>query len=1105
MGRKKSKGTRRKAGDPVDNCNARGTLTGPGASADIVPAWCRTFIANSWVAIGIFDLEENVVLVNERFGQELGYTPAELVGKNLGDFCDPDVYDKFRLESELRREGRSSEYEVTLICKDGQRRTFQATVSPFRGEDGAVVGAIGMMADVTEQKRSHERLLLAYDELEKRVEERTAELATANEEIRAEVEERKAAEKRFRRSEERYRQLFNSANDALYLFAITEEGLPGKFVDVNDAACRALGYTREELLALSPREIEPPEYAKMMPEIAQKIIAEGSAVFESVSLTKDGTTFPVELNVRYFELEGELTGLAIARDITERKRAEEALRGSRACLVEAERVGNMGSWDWNVVTKEVVWSDQIHRIFGLTPREFEPTYEAFLKIVHPEDRDFVVASVDDALEGGKEYSIDHRIVLPDGEVRVVHGQGEVTLDASGGPVRMLGTVRDITESKRAEEELRRTRDELELRVEERTAELTETLKKLRASEETHRKLVETAPDGVSTTDLDGVITYASPRAAELYGFDSADELVGRAAFEFVAPEDRERAAANFQKAVAEGAVRNLEFAFLRKDGGRFIGELSATLTKDAEGRPTGFIATTRDITGRRRAEAAMRESEEKYRGVVEQARDGIVIVQEGKLAFANRALADMVGYAGDELVGNEFLKIVPPRLHEAVAAQYERYEPGAEPARAYETCLLTRDGREVPVAATASQIQYEGRPAHLVFVYDLTERREQEKVVREQRWILENVLDNMSELVYVLDPDTYEILFMNETAEAALGKGLAGQPCYRAVWGLDAPCHGCEIERVFAGGGDETYTRKAFNEKLGRWLRVNVRPVPWLDGGQVCCAVATDVSESKALAEEIIAHNRALNQMVRERTAALEVKNRELESFAYSVSHDLRAPLRSIEGFSRAVLDDYREQLDEDGRDFLERIVSGAVRMDQLINDLLNYSRLGRSGVDYEVVDMNELVAVALGELDKNIKAAGARVEVAGSLPRVNGDRSMLLVLLNNLVGNAIKYRKADVTPEVKISCRGEGEKVVFAIEDNGIGLDMKFQDKVFEIFQRLHTEDEYPGTGIGLASAKKVVTAHGGRIWYESKPGVGTTFFFEVPGERSEGDSTGG
>jgi light-regulated signal transduction histidine kinase (bacteriophytochrome) len=292
---------------------------------------------------------------------------------------------------------------------------------------------------------------------------------------------------------------------------------------------------------------------------------------------------------------------------------------------------------------------------------------------------------------------------------------------------------------------------------------------------------------------------------------------------------------------------------------------------------------------------------------------------------------------------------------------------------------------------------------------------------------------------------------------------------------------------------------------LGKWLRVNIRAVPWLDGELVYCCVGADISESKALEEEIIAHNRALNQMVKERTAALENKNRELESFAYSVSHDLRAPLRSIEGFSRALMDDYRERLDEDGRDFLNRIVNGAVRMDRLINDLLTYSRLGRRGVEYELVDLNELVAVIQEELAENIDAARGRVAVSGELPEVPGDRSMLLVLLQNLVGNAVKYHRAGVAPEVNISSHTRNGECVVAVKDNGIGLDTKYQQKVFDIFQRLHTEDEYPGTGIGLASAKKVVEAHGGRIWYESEPGHGTTFYFKLPARRDDGDGGGG
>jgi light-regulated signal transduction histidine kinase (bacteriophytochrome) len=234
-------------------------------------------------------------------------------------------------------------------------------------------------------------------------------------------------------------------------------------------------------------------------------------------------------------------------------------------------------------------------------------------------------------------------------------------------------------------------------------------------------------------------------------------------------------------------------------------------------------------------------------------------------------------------------------------------------------------------------------------------------------------------------------------------------------------------------------------------------------------------------------------------------KNRELESFAYSVSHDLRAPLRSIEGFSRALLEDYDAKLDEEGRDFLGRIINSAIRMDRLINDLLGYSRLGQRGVANEAVDMNKLVACALDEMKGDLEEAGARVDVEGPLPEVSGDPNLLLVLLFNLIGNAVKYRRPGVPPEVKISSRDAGKRAVFAVADNGIGLDMNYQNTVFQIFQRLHTEDDYPGTGIGLASARKVATAHGGRIWYESEPGKGATFFFELARREPDNGAGGG
>jgi len=794
--------------------------------------------------------------------------------------------------------------------------------------------------------------------------------------------------------------------------------------------------------------------------------------------------------------------LSQARLVEEKRRAEEELRASEERYRTLTENIPVGLYRTSIAGGgRVISANQAFaKMFGydgVGELADEPVVDYY---VEPEDRTLFIEKVK---AEGEVNNYELRLKHRDGYAFWGSISARAICGADGELAFLDGAVRDITERKRVE------------------AELCE-------SEERYRALFDRSLDWVYVHDFEGDFIDANAAALDALGYEKSE--LSSLNFTSLLTDDKIPLALETAKEIRETGFQKgvTEYRLRRKDGTFIYVETKASVICH-DGEPYAIQGIARDITERKRTEEELRvtrdeleervkertaeltatlmklgESEAKYRSVVEQTQDGIVIIQDGSVKFINRPFAQRLGCGPADMEGRDFTDFVAPSARQELADRHRRRMAGEDGPSVYESLLLRCDGHEVPVEIGVATVQYEGYPAALAVVRDLTERREQEKIVREQRWILENVLNNMSELVYIVDPDTYEVLFTNETAAEALGPELAGQPCYRAIWGLEAPCHACELERVFTGERD-TYTREAFNEKSGRWLRVNAKAVPWLDGAQVCCAVATDISESKELEEEIVAHNRALNRTVRERTAALQGKNRELESFAYSVSHDLRAPLRSIEGFSRALLDDYGDRFDAEGRDFLGRIVNGAVRMDRLINDLLTYSRLGRGGVAYEVVDMNELAAAAVEELAESIKAQGAYVGVARPLPVVEGDRSLLLVVLRNLLGNAIKYRRREVPPEVKITWSEEPDKVVFAVADNGIGLDMKYQNKVFDIFQRLHPEDEYPGTGIGLASAKKVVEAHGGRIWYESEPGKGATFYFELPRKRVEGDDGGG
>jgi PAS domain S-box-containing protein len=1029
----------------------------------------RTLTEN--IPIGLYRREFSergrIISANPAFIRIFGYdTAEELRGVPAEDFyVDPG--DRAVFSEAVERRGAVDNYEVLLKRRDGEGFWASVSARVVPDDEGRSEFLDGAVLDITERKKAAEAL---------------------------------------HESEERYLALFDRSRDCVYV-----HDFDGNFLDANAASLNLLGYSRDEIQRIGFPALLPEGQVEVASAVAQEIRETGTQkeLTEYHLRRKDGTYVDVETKASVIYRDGEPYAIqGIARDITARKEAAEALRRERDRAQSYLDVAGVIMLALDPEGRIALINKKGCDVLGVSEEDSvgKDWFAEFL----PEETVGEVRGIFEKIVSGNVTDhtyVEARVLTTAGEERVVAWHNSCLFGEAGEIVGTLSSGEDITERKRAEAALR-------------------------DSEEKFRKISDTAQDAIIMMDRDGRISYWNRAAELIFGYE-AGEVYGQLLHETIAPAKYRERYMEGLKGFSEagwGPVlgRTLQMEAIRRGGEEFPVELSVSAVK-IKG-DWHALSILRDITARKEAEEELRrardelekrvgertveltetvkrlrESEEKYRDVVEQIQDGLAIIQDGVLKFYNKKLYDTLGYGAEELYGRPFVELVAPRERKRILENYAKRKTKQEVPSSYETVGVTKAGREIPVEVNISSLHYEALPAELVLVRDLTERHENEKVMREQRWVLENVLNNMSELVYVVHPATYEILFVNHSAQRVLRGEAVGQSCYRAVWGLEGPCHECHIDKAPSPGDDVTYKREAFNERLGKWLRVNIRAVPWLDGELVYCCVGADISESKALEEEIIAHNRALNQMVKERTAALENKNRELESFAYSVSHDLRAPLRSIEGFSRALMDDYRERLDEDGRDFLNRIVNGAVRMDRLINDLLTYSRLGRRGVEYELVDLNELVAVIREELGESIDAARGRLDVSGELPEVPGDRSMLLVLLQNLVGNAVKYHRAGVAPEVNISSHTRNGDCVVAVRDNGIGLDTKYQQKVFDIFQRLHTEDEYPGTGIGLASAKKVVEAHGGRIWYESEPGHGTTFYFKLPARRDDGDGGGG
>jgi len=508
-----------------------------------------------------------------------------------------------------------------------------------------------------------------------------------------------------------------------------------------------------------------------------------------------------------------------------------------------------------------------------------------------------------------------------------------------------------------------------------------------------------------------------------------------------------------------------------------------------------------------------RESDAKYRGLLEAAPDAMVVVnQAGDIILVNVQAERQFGYRRDELLGQKVKNIIPEGFAERLIADATRSVADAlaqQIGMGIELSGRRKDGSEFPIEIMLSPLESTEGILVTAAIRNISLRKAAEEHLLQMEGRYRGLLEAAPDAMVVVNQDG-EIVLLNVQAEKQFGyrrDELLGQKVKNIIPEGFAERLIADATRSVAdalaqqiGMGIELSGRRKEGSRFP--IEIMLSPLESTEGILVTAAIR-NISLRKKSEED----NAELERRVEERTEQLAVANQvleqsniELKQFAYVASHDLQSPLRSICGFVQLLKREYEGKLDEQGQDWIRRTVQASGQMQTLIRDLLSYSRVDARSQPFTQIPFVDIVNDAMTLLESSIHDSGGRVTWS-ALPDVMGDRSQLVQLIQNLIGNGLTYR-SDKPPHIHLSAERGGKVWIFSVRDNGIGIDRKYSEQIFEIFKRLNDQKDYPGTGIGLAVCRRVVNRHGGKIWVESEPGQGSTFHFTIPEGTEQTDA---
>jgi PAS domain S-box-containing protein len=618
-------------------------------------------------------------------------------------------------------------------------------------------------------------------------------------------------------------------------------------------------------------------------------------------------------------------------------------------------------------------------------------------------------------------------------------------------------------------------------------------------------IVASSQDAIVSKNLDGRIESWNAAAERLFGY-SAAEAIGQPITMIIPPErlaEEERIIATLKRGER---IEHFLTTRIAKDGRRIEVLLTISPIRSAAGEVIGASKIARDITGLRLTEAQLRRQEQaiaRLDGLIELAFEAIMVWDwNDGLVLWNRGCEQIYGFARAEALGRVTHELLRTRFPQSLRAAEE--ELLAEGSWAGELRHRARDGREITVDSRMQLVTFEGRKLVLESNRDITDKVRAEQALRASEQRYRQTLEALPQLVWTAHADgavDYVSRQWLDYTGTTLEQNLADR------WSERIPLS--DRERVLTLWKHCVRRRQVYDAEVrlcaadGRYRWFKQRAVPlrgptspvekWFG----TCTDITDLIEARDI---IRAANADLEQRVSERTLQLQEANSELQAFAHSVAHDLRAPLRNIQGYATALLEDEQGRLSEEGALYTRRLAQGAVRLDGLIQDLLAYNRLSRAEIALERVDLDLLLKTALEELSPEIAAREADVSVAADLGVVCGNRTVLGQAVSNLISNALKFVPHDAAPRVRIFSQRADGRVRLTVADQGIGIAPEHQERIFRVFERLHGNETYPGTGIGLAIVRRGVARLGGHVELESAPGSGSRFTIDLPASPEEG-----